>query len=1032
MGMDDGVTFDGLQHELFSNPRAYETFELFVNACGSEQQLTIEWSYNTQLFTPATIRAMMRAFEDLIRTIMQNPVVRLHEITIPDVYTTPGIIRQLPRKNAYTSYPKEKSVHQLISEKARERSDETALYFEKQIITYRQLNETANQLAAVLLQNNVQPGDIIGIALERSHEMVVAILAIMKSGAAYLPLDPEYPKDRIEFMLADSSPKLVLISKKFQGTFYTNTNEIVIEDVWPELKKNSKKDPLVSVNGNDIVYILYTSGSTGKPKGVRIAHHNLSNFLFSLQKTLSINQYDKFLGLTTLSFDISGLEIFLPLISGASVAIVSSQTAKDGNLLLQAVRKIQPTVMQATPATWQMLLEAGWNESMFIKTVCSGGEALTRELATKLNKRSKNVYNLYGPTETTIWSAVKKVDLKDEQITIGHPIDNTDIYILDNSMIPVPPNSVGEIYIAGEGVAKGYLKRPVLTRERFVNNPFSDKQEDKMYRTGDLGRILANGEIECIGRADHQIKIRGYRIEPGEVEHCLMQENDVKTCVVIGREDRPGDQRLVAYVVTQPVSDHKVQMKAGKIVKIHGYTKDASGNKHSDSVAASSPEDQIERWKQVLRRALPAYMMPNDFVILKSLPLTPNGKIDRKALPVPDAKERFAKKYKAPTTNLEASLVEMWKKLLRIPQVGIDDNFFEVGGHSLLAMRLISLLREEMSVEIPLIDIFQTTVRSLALKIKELQDRDTRAQEKLNSVPDNSLQPKVASALGRKFEASQLEWGSAENGKYLIPIQEGGVKIAMFGIISFYSYRLLANYMSKDQPLLYLPPTRSASVETIASHFVKEIKSKQPLGPYCVAGFCTGGAVALEIAQQLQAQGDTVSALILFEFYSPHAVISKRSLKYIKRKVRYYQDRIRYFRSIGSPVKAIQAMIRNYYERIKDSYLEPPPPKFITSKHFNKYVFKPYAGKVILFKAVNPPLEIGDSPLMGWSDYFEGNVEQITVDGGHLGIFREPAIQDLAKKLSVVLEGLNNPAQPNVVVLKDFRDTSSNHGTYTL
>lgn len=1013
MGMDDGVVFEGLQHELISNPRAFENFEIFVNASGSEHQMAMEWSYNTRLFKASTISAMMRGFEDLIREVSQNPLIRLFDIstTNHDNTHTKNLLR---RNDLYTDYPKQTPVHQLISEAARDHSGNPAVYFQNQVVTYQQLNETANQLAAVLIENGLQQGDIVGVALERSHKMVIALLAIMKAGAAYLPVDPEYPKDRIHFLLEDSSPKIVLTSKKFEAALYSSAKLIVIEEIWPGLKRYPTSDPPVNVSGSDLVYILYTSGSTGKPKGVKIAHHNLSNFLHSFRKTLSVNKNDKFLGITTLAFDISGLEIYLPLVSGASVTIIPGDTARDGNLLLEAIRRIRPTIMQATPTTWQFLLEAGWDNTVFVQTICSGGEALAMDLAHKLIERCDNLYNLYGPTETTIWSALKKVTKDDQQISIGHPIDNTQIYILDSHQLPVSPASSGEIYIAGEGVAKGYLKRPEMTEDRFLRNPFSEDSASKMYRTGDMGRILSNGEIQYIGRIDHQIKIRGYRIEPDEIQDSLMRQNDIKACVVTAMEDGAGDQNLVAYVVPRAANKEQ-KTKQGKLVEIHKYKRTNQLSKQTAIDPFPTSDEQIQKWKHGLREWLPSYMIPNVFILLESLPLTPNGKIDRKGLPLPDISHSVSKKSAEPSNPLEASLIEMWKELLRIQHVGIHDKFFEIGGHSLLAMRLISALRREMAVEIPLIDIFDSTVQTLAAKIGSLQRPDNPATPKPNLSTGNPGQTKLRPEEGRQSAGGQQEWVSSEKGRYMIPIKEDGTNIPLFGIISFYSYRILANYLTDDQPLYYFPPTRSASVKEIASHFVKEIKATQPTGPYCIGGFCEGGTLALEIAQQLQSQGDTVSALLLFEFYSPAAVISKRSATYIKRRLQYYKNRLLSLtRAGGSPFTLLKNMIKTSYYRFKVSYLEPPPPKFILSREYEKYVYQPYSGNVVLFKAGNPPLEVNDSPLMGWSEYFTGNVELITVDGGHLGILREPAIQKLAQELNVVLEKLNDPVKSTV------------------
>jgi amino acid adenylation domain-containing protein len=1011
MGMDNGVLFEDLRHQYISNPRAFETFEIFVNASGSEKKMILEWSFNTQLFRLSTIRSMMDGFEDMIKKVSENPGIRLHDIKIKNVIASNT--EHIKWNDTYSEYPKHKAVHDLVTDIARDHVKDVAVCFERKQITYQELDESANQLAAILIEKGVQIGDTIAVALERSEKIPTILLAIMKSGAIYVPLDPEFPKDRIEFMLQDSSPKILLASKKYKNTYKSEASEIVIEDIWPKLKYYSGKAPSVEVSGHHPVYILYTSGSTGRPKGVKIAHHNLVNFLLSLRKILSVSAKDRFLALTTLSFDISGLEIYLPLVTGASVTIIPSQTAKDGNLLLQTVKVLRPTIVQATPATWQIILEAGWNEETRIKTICCGGEAMTKDLAHKLNKRSENVFNLYGPTETTIWSTVKKISAGDEIVSIGHPIDNTQVYILDHDLTPVPPNSMGEIYIAGEGVAKGYLRRPELTRERFIDNPFSHNPDSKMYRTGDLGRILPNGEIECLGRIDQQLKIRGYRIEPAEIEHCLLQQNDIKSTVVISREDRPGDQRLVAYVVTRSEGNGSNTFTQKRNIPEPG--------KQFDGVDFKASPEQVQRWKQALRVCVPAYMIPSEFVVLKTLPLTPNGKVDRKALPAPAGSERLANKYVAPGTELESSLVDIWKKLLRTEQVGIHDNFFELGGHSLLAMRLITAMRTQLGVEIPLIDIFECTIQSLAEKIKSTQHFSGVLSLESKLINHETLTASEASMMGQGFEEAVLEWGLNGKGKYLVPIQKGGTKIPFIGIISFYSYHLLAKYLPKDQPLYYLPPTRSASVDVIAAHYVKEIKQLQPYGPYCIGGFCEGGNVAFEIAHQLEEAGDKVVALVLFEYYSQDAVISKKSFKYFKRRLSYYKRRFVYLRKTSrTPFGLMKLMVKNSYERFKDSYLEPAPPKFITSSEYKKYVYKAYAGKVILFQAGNPPLEVNDSPLMGWSEYFTGDANVITVDGGHLGIFREPAIQQTGEKLSAVLHEVNEELNSNSLF-----DTSS-------
>lgn len=543
MGMADGVDFYDLRYQLQSNPREFENFEIFLNATGTEHALVLEWSYNTQLFKPSTISEMMDKFKFLLQEVIKDPLQKIKDILLTNALPVSDRLN-----HTFSNYPKHKALHTLISERAQEFAGKTALQFLDEQLTYQQLNERANQLAALLLATGVQRGDAIGVALDRSPQMVISLLAILKSGGAYIPLDPEYPLERIELMLHDSSAKILLTSKKYQTYFHTDAKQIWIEDTWPQLSNYPKQDPEVAVSGNDLAYILYTSGSTGKPKGVMVQHSNLVNLLCSMQQMPGISIHDTLLAVTTISFDIAGLELFLPLITGAKLVLANSQTSKDGFALLDITGRENITIIQATPSTYKIMLEAGWEKKFSLKVLCCG-EPMSKDLAGKLIARCSALYNMYGPTETTIYSTGTQIFSDDEIITIGHPIHNTQVYILDDTFNPLPEGAVGEIYIAGDGVARGYLNSPGLSAEKFVANPFSKQVGSKMYRSGDLGKYLPDGKIQCLGRMDQQVKIRGHRIEPAEIEHQLSRQNGIKEALVICREDRPGDQRLVAYIV---------------------------------------------------------------------------------------------------------------------------------------------------------------------------------------------------------------------------------------------------------------------------------------------------------------------------------------------------------------------------------------------------------------------------------------------------------------------------------------------------
>ncbi len=642
MGMNDGVNFFGLTHQLITHPKQYENFEWFFNISEFEKKLTVEWSYNTNLFKAETIDRMMAEFENILKTVVSNPAILIGDIEFESEHNLSEKLTQW--NNTKVEYPRLTPLHQLIAQTAAQYPAKTAVIFEKQEISYQVVNDTADQLANYLIQKGIQVGDVVGIALDRSPEMLITLLAILKAGAAYLPLDPEYPHDRLTFMLTDSSARMLVTSKKYSGHLNSQATEILIEDALTESKSYDTKSPGVSVSANDLAYVLYTSGSTGKPKGVLIEHHNLVNFLWSMLDVPGITENDVLLAVTTISFDIAGLELYLPLLAGATIVLADAATAQDGRAILDLVKSRNVSFMQATPSTWRMMLDSGWEKPLPLRVLC-GGEALPKDLAEKLISKCSELWNVYGPTETTIWSTVKKIS-SNEPITIGGPINNTQLYILDEFLKPTPEGIVGELYIAGDGVARGYLNRQELTSERFVNNPFDKTNQSRMYRTGDLGKFLENGEIQCLGRVDQQVKIRGHRIELGEIESVLSTISEIKESVVIAREDRPGDQRLVAYVVTN--SD----------------TSTAATNRQTDITPPDKPilaVSQIHEWQQQIRTKLPDYMIPNEFVALSSLPLTPNGKIDRKALPEPTrngAESRVS--YMAPRTDIEKLIADIW------------------------------------------------------------------------------------------------------------------------------------------------------------------------------------------------------------------------------------------------------------------------------------------------------------------------------------------------------------------------------------
>jgi amino acid adenylation domain-containing protein len=739
MGLDDGVLFEGLKHTLFYNPREYESFEIFINASGSEQALVLEWSYNTQIFKPSTIHRLMDEFEYMLEAVVAAPSVKIKDIPL---LSPEQLNNRLHIWNATAiDYPKEKTLHQLVCETAARFPDKTAIRFGKRQLTYKQMNEEANQLAGILIDQGIKPHDIVGLALNRSMEMMIALLAIMKSGAAYLPLDPQYPKERIHFMLEDSSAKLIITSKQYKGYFQTAAKELLIENAWEKLSGYSAQEPNVKVEANNLAYLLYTSGSTGKPKGVMVEHRNLVNLLCSMKNFPGITPQDKWLAVTTISFDIAGLELYLPLISGAELVLAGEDETRDGHLLMDKLKKENISIMQATPSTYQLMLNTGWKERLDLKILC-GGEPVSRDLASKLIPRCRGLYNMYGPTETTIWSTCAKIFSADEIITIGHPIGNTQVYILDHYGNPLPEGVVGEIYLAGDGVTRGYLNRPALQEERFVPDSFSKTPGRKMYRTGDLGKFLEDGQIQCLGRIDQQVKIRGYRIEPGEIEHQLNSLPGIKESVVLAREDKTGDQRLVAYLVTEPDETNEDKL--------------------------------ISTWRGSLKESLPFYMVPNDFVILPRFPLTPSGKIDRKLLPEPKSVSGKLSKP-VPENETEKMIAGIWSNFLGVDSVGKTDDFFELGGHSLIAAQVMGQLEKETGRRLPLTTLFKYPVlEQFAAFFREADKKENNASGTETAQGDEEPDMIMVPAIEPQMEVwvSCVIGGEDANRSYNISMSE--------------------------------------------------------------------------------------------------------------------------------------------------------------------------------------------------------------------------------------------------------------------
>jgi amino acid adenylation domain-containing protein len=645
---------------------------------GSELEIRI--AGDRSRFDTATMTRILGHFQTLLEGMAANPEMRLHELP----FLTTGEKHQLlvEWNQTQLEFP-QRCIHQLFEAQVEKTPDAVAVVFADQSLTYQQLNQRANQLARYLQKLGVGAEVPVCICVDRSIEMVVGLLGILKAGGAYVPLDPTYPLERLKYIQQDvrsalafgnakgerssaSLSPVLLTQMQLTAQMSSQSAQVVCLDTdWEEIKQQTPENLATATKSNNLAYVIYTSGSTGQPKGVEIAHSNVVNFLSAMQQSVRLNQQDVLLAVTTLAFDIAALEIFLPLTIGARVVVASREVASDGVQLSALLNNSQATVMQATPATWRILLSVGWQGSKHLKILC-GGEALSRQLANQLLPQCHQLWNLYGPTETTIWSTVEQVEWDEDIVPIGRPIGNTYIYILDNNLQPTPIGVPGELYIGGAGVARGYWQRPELTAQRFITHSFQPDQ--RLYKTGDLVRYRSDGKIEYIGRFDHQVKIRGFRIELGEIEAVLAKHSDVQQVVVIAKQDS-----LIAYVV----------LCSGRTVT-------------------------VSELRDFLKQKLPYYMMPQAFVFLDSLPLTPNGKVNRNALADVDTPiANFNDTFVPPRNAIEEVLAGIWAKILGV-ELGIHDNFFDLGGHSLLATQVISRIRETFKVELPLRCLFES------------------------------------------------------------------------------------------------------------------------------------------------------------------------------------------------------------------------------------------------------------------------------------------------------------------------------------
>lgn len=947
--MESEFSFMGLTHEFKINPRKFASFEVQLHVCMSKNSPTFQCSYNTTLFKEETINKMMISFEETINKLIANPNSPLTDIIKGDY-----LAEYFALNNTETPYPNV-SLSELLSKQAEKTPNNIAIEYNDTKITYQELHVKVNQFAHYLEAQGVQSGDYIAVSYPRSPELVYAILAIIQCGAAYLPLDHEYPTKRIEYMLEDSEAKFLVTSKNLALSLPKCSNTILIDDAMASLNQYPETKLETFVDPENTIYLLYTSGSTGKPKGAKITNKNIVNLFCSLEIEPGIKETDRVPFISTISFDIASFELFFPLFKGATLVIPDHETPSDGRLFNEMLDKEKISLIVATPTTYQMLLDSGWSKKLPIKIWCCG-EPLPAKLAKELIQRSEELWTLYGPTEVTIFSSCKHIKSEETIISVGGPIANMQYYIVDEHLNLLPPNAIGEIAIGGDGVGKGYLGKPELTAAKYIPNVFSNKKDAIMYLSGDIGKLLPSNEVMCLGRVDHQVKVRGHRIEIGEIEHALTSIKGIKSAIVLAKTDI-----LVAFIVV----DYEI----------------------------TSELEEIRLWRNELASQLPNFMVPHIFHVLEKMPRTLNDKIDRVALLEYKSTSDNIEEYTAPRSNEEKLVAAIWQEILKIERIDIFSNFFEMGGHSIMAVNVMIKIEKETGIRIPLSALFQ-----------------------------HSTVEKFAKLLNIENEIST---------DHLVPIKPNGSKTPLFMIhgagLNILNFANVIHHFDDDQPIYGFQGIGPngyenwfESIEAMAACYIDSMLKVNPKGPYAIAGFSFGGVVAFEMARQLKEQGKTVSIIALLDtyvdssyYYASHR--QKKVLRYYDRtykRLNYLMEMLTSWKSLKFRVGSKKDYILKKYFGLNNTMTEQEAIALdqfkeaagMVGKIVDRYHLKPQDLEVDLFRAKDDENFKLDPTHLGWKKIALKGVKIHTITGNHLGIVAPPNDKVLAKMIQNILD----------------------------
>ena len=968
-------------------------FDLSIELEEISAGLKCWFRYNTDLFDATTIERMMIHFQTLLEGIVAAPEQRLADLPILTATERHQLLVEW--NDTQTDYPKNLGIHQLFEAQVERTPDRIALVFEQERITYRELNQRSNQLAHYLQSLGVKPEVLVGICVERSIEMMVGLLGILKAGGAYVPLDPSNPHERLSYILEDVGISILLTQKLLSERLPdSNIPKIYLDTDWEQIKCWQDDNLIDDRIGDGLAYIIYTSGSTGQPKGVCIDHRGVVRLVKNTNYA-NLNCTETFFQFAPLAFDASTFEIWGSLLNGARLVIPPPDKFSLEELI-QMIQFHDITILWLTAALFNLMVEERINDLKSLRQLLVGGDVLSVAHVRKFMQKTENcqLINGYGPTENTTFTCCYQIT-EDEQlensVLIGRPIANTQVYILDQHLQPVPIGVPGELCVGGDGLARGYFNRPELNQEKFILNPFLLDKSTLLYKTGDLARYLADGNIEFLGRINNQVKIRGFRIELGEIEAVLIQHPAVRATVAIATEDHLGNKRIVAYAIP-----------------------------HSGQVPAAT------ELRSFLKAKLPDYMVPSAFVMLDAIPLTPNGKVDRRALPAPDWEQRdLAEIFVAPRTPLEEALADIWSQVLGVKQIGIKDNFFDLGGHSLLAIRLVAEIEKNLQLKIPLAALFELTTVAQMASFFQHNNSSAGSSNKnlmLDSIISKQLQDSCSASeifgLNRAEYAMLMAILSGRKGRrprqnsLMVAMRAHGVNPPLFFCANSSAEILgLANNLGEEQPFYFLESgltiigNNQAKIEAIAAHHVDDILAVQPDSPYLLGGYCFGSLVAYEIAQQLLARGKQVELLFFLDTYGNHP-----SYEMYEKIVNFTTDHRNKLARLGfgERLRYIQTNIQRLMSK---RVVKNPNGEEISMS------YKPqrYPGKVTIFCGIPnkdepiPPdrfLPIVPEWITlllfkraGWDRQLIPNLEIHKVVGDHISMREEPHIKIVAEKI---------------------------------